>query len=128
MSGIDFLRLDDILEIHLDQIGRYGGSAEIRDMGLLESALAMPQATFGGQNLHDDLYAMAAAYLFHIVQNHPFVDGNKRTGAVAAVVFLSLNGLEIDASMHDFEQLVWLTATGNADKEAIASFLRQHCR
>lgn len=126
MSAIDFLTLDDVLEIHLDQIIHYGGSPEMRDMGLLESALAMPNATFGGQYLHSDVYEMAAAYMFHIIQNHPFVDGNKRTGAVAAVVFLALNGIEVVASEDRFEELIWKTATGRADKETIASFFRQH--
>lgn len=78
---IDFLHLDDVVAIHLDQIERYGGEAGIRDAGLLESAVAQARATFGGEFLHADLFQMAAAYLFHIAKNHPFVDGNKRTGA-----------------------------------------------
>ena len=77
-----FLSLAEVLEIHRDQIERYGGDPGIRDLDLLQSALAIPAAGFGGQYLHNDLYEMAAAYLFHITQNHPFVDGNKRTGAV----------------------------------------------
>ena len=93
-----FLSLGEILEIHRDQIERYGGDAGIRDLGLLQSALAVPASGFGGRYLHSDLFEMAAAYLFHLVQNHPFVDGNKRTGAVAALVFLSLNGIEIEAA------------------------------
>ena len=92
-----FLTLGEILEIHQDQINRYGGASGIRDIGLLQSAIAMPSASFGGQFLHSDLFEMAAAYLFHISQNHPFVDGNKRTGAVAAIVFLALNDIELDA-------------------------------
>jgi len=92
-----FLSLGEVLEIHRDQIDRYGGHPGIRDIGLLQSALAMPAAGFGGRFLHTDLFEMAAAYLFHITQNHPFVDGNKRTGAVASLVFLSLNGVEIKA-------------------------------
>lgn len=126
MPNVDYLSLEDVLEIHLDQICRYGGSAEVRDMGLLESALAMPQATFAGRSLHQDVYSMAAAYLFHIVQNHPFVDGNKRTGAVAAIIFLALNEVKVVASEEDFEALVWSAATGRTDKEAIAAFFRQH--
>ena len=92
-----FLNLAEVLEIHRDQIERYGGQAGIRDLGLLQSALAMPAAGFGGRYLHEDLLEMAAVYLFHIARNHPFVDGNKRTGAVAALVFLSLNDIEIVA-------------------------------
>ncbi|HEU4394714.1 MAG TPA: Fic family protein, partial [Planctomycetota bacterium] len=71
----DFLGLDEVLEIHRDQIARYGGRPGVRDMGLLESALAMPRAGAAGQWFHADLHEMAAAYLFHIAQNHPIVDG-----------------------------------------------------
>jgi death-on-curing protein len=82
-----FLTLDEVLEIHEQQIELYGGSHGVRDMNLLESALGVPQATFGGEYLHPTVGAMAAAYLFHITQNHPFFDGNKRTGANAAITF-----------------------------------------
>jgi death-on-curing protein len=75
----------------------YGGETGLRDVALLHSALAMPQSSFGGQFLHHDLFEMAAAYLYHIVQDHPFVDDNKRTGAVAAIVFLAMNGVDLDA-------------------------------
>ena len=77
---IEFLTLDDVLESHREQIRVYGGSEGLRDLGLLESAIAQPPAGFGGVPLHRDLYEMAAAYLFHLVQNHPFIDGNKRVG------------------------------------------------
>ena len=83
-----FLRLGEVIEIHQDQIERYGGALGIRDLGLLESVAKTPAATFEGDFLHGDPFEMAAAYLFHIVRNHPFMDGNKRTGAVAALVFL----------------------------------------
>lgn len=122
----DFLSLAEVLEIHRDQIERYGGKTGIRDLGLLQSALAMPAAGFGGRYLHGDLFEMAAAYLFHIVRNHPFVDGNKRTGAVAALVFLFLNGMEIEASEDIFEQTVRAVAEGKMDKSAIAGFFREH--
>lgn len=123
-----FLSLDEVLEIHRDQIERYGGEATIRDLGLLQSALAMPAAAFGGQYLHADLYEMAPAYLFHIAPNHPFVDGNKRTGAVAALVFLTLRDVEIDAEELAFERLVREVAEGKADKAAVAEFFRRHAR
>jgi death-on-curing protein len=90
-----FLDVEDVLLIHEEQLPRYGGSPGIRDRGLLESAVAMPRATVGGDFAHEDLFAMAAAYAFHIAQNQPFVDGNKRTGLLAAIVFLDLNGVEI---------------------------------
>jgi death on curing protein len=121
-----FLTLDEVLAIHVDQIARYGGSPGVRDLGLLQSALAQPHATFGGRFLHADLIAMAAAYLFHIVQNHPFIDGNKRVGTVAAIVFLDLNGLELDAPEDQLEALVLSVAQGQSNSAAIDAFLRQH--
>src|SRR5260370_603870 len=99
--ALTFLTLDEVLEIHRDQIARYGGASGIGDVGLLQSALAQPPASFGGQFLHADLFEMAAAYLFHIVQNHPFIDGNKRVGTVAAIVFLKLNNHSINATQDE---------------------------
>jgi death-on-curing protein len=121
-----FLSLAEVLEIHRDQIERYGGHAGLRDLGLLQSALAMPAAGFGGRYLHSDLLEMAAAYLFHIVQNHPFIDGNKRTGTVAAIVFLALNGIELQADETQLEQLVIDVAKGKAGKSGVADFLRKN--
>src|SRR5688572_4842287 len=103
-EDIEFLTLDELVAIHRDQIERYGGSLGVRDWGLLKSAIAMPAATFGGQFLHTDIYEMAAAYLFHIVQNHPFIDGNKRVGAVAADVFLTLNRTRLEASEDQYAE------------------------
>jgi len=127
MSRI-FLSLDEVVEIHQDMIERYGGSAEIRDMGLLQSAVAMPQASFSGEYLHTDLFEMAAAYLFHLVQNHPFLDGNKRTGAMSAFVFLKLNGWTLTARGLDFERIVLSVAQGKLGKSAVAEFLRRNSR
>jgi death-on-curing protein len=126
MDDIEFLGLDEILEIHRDQIERYGGSLGVRDIALLKSAVAMPAAGFGGDYLHEDIFEMAAAYLFHITQNHPFVDGNKRTGAVAAIVFLAMNGIELNADEDELENLVRSVAMGKADKAAAAAFLRDN--
>ena len=123
-----FLSLAEVVEIHRDQIERYGGHAGIRDLGLLQSALVLPGAGFGGKYLHSDLIEMAAAYLFHIVQNLPFVDGNKRTGTVAGIVFLSLNGIELEADETQLEQLVIDVAKGKAGKSAVADFLRRNSR
>lgn len=95
----DFLTFGEVLEIQRDQIERHGGVIGIRDIGLLQSALAMPAVGFAGRYLHDDLFEMAAAYLFHIVQNHPFIDGNKRTGLVAALVIIFVGpGVRIGAT------------------------------
>ena len=123
-----FLQLADVIEIHRDQIERYGGSLGIRDAGLLESALAMPAASFGGQYLHHDIHEMAAAYLFHLVKNHPFIDGNKRVGAMAAYAFLDINGIELVTDPDQFADLVLKVATGEVDKTAAAGFLRANSR
>lgn len=119
-----FLSLAEVLEIHQDQIARYGGDPGIRDMGLLKSALGMPSATFGGEFLHTDIFEMAAAYLYHLVKNHPFIDGNKRVGAVAAIVFLALNGHEFDAPEEDFADMVLAVARGELDKAEVAVAIR----
>jgi death-on-curing protein len=123
-----FLTLEEALEINLDQVRRYGGTAGVRDEGLLLSALAMPQAGFGDQYAHADLFEMAAAYLFHIVKNHPFIDGNKRCGAVAARVFLLLNGFDVDLSQDAAYDLVIATAEGRATKAEIAAAFRSSSR
>ncbi len=86
----------------------------------------MPQAGVGDQYFHADLFEMAAAYLYHIVRNHPFIDGNKRVGAMAAFTFLRLNGLLLDAPNPEFEKIVLAAAEGKIDKSAIAAFLRKH--
>jgi death on curing protein len=101
-----FLSLDEILEIHRQQIERYGGSAGLRDAALLESAIATPQATFGSEFLHTSIPAMAAAYLFHLCQNHAFIDGNKRVGANAAITFLLMNNWEPTSSEDELVELV----------------------
>ena len=121
-----FLGLEEVLAIHRDQIKRYGGSPGIRDLGTLQAALAMPAASFGGRYLHQDLFEMAAAYLFHIVSNHPFVDGNKRVGAVAACIFLALNGVDLEASGASFGKIVMRVARGEVNKAEVAKFLRNN--
>lgn len=119
-----FLTIDEVLAIHRDQIARYGGAEGVRDWGLLQSAIAMPDATFGGQFLHCDLCEMAAAYLFHVVQNHPFIDGNKRVGAVAAYVFLALNDVRLTVDNDTYADLVLTIARGAMPKSAVAEFFR----
>jgi death-on-curing protein len=108
------------------KIATYGGSDGVRDVGLLQSAMAQPEASFGGQFLHADVFEMAAAYLFHIVQNHPFVDGNKRVGLEAALLFLEINGQSIDTDDDALIDLVLQTAQGQTTKQQIAAFFRIH--
>ncbi|MBX3497770.1 MAG: type II toxin-antitoxin system death-on-curing family toxin [Parvibaculum sp.] len=122
----EFLRVDDVLQIHQDQIERYGGSPDLRDPGLLTSAVDTPRAMFDGKYLHGDLFDMAAAYLFHIVLNHPFVDGNKRTGTAAALVFLDLNEIEMEIDDGALVDLVLAVAQGQIAKPEVAAFLRTH--
>ncbi len=122
----DFLSTEDVLTLHAGQVDLYGGEHGVRDLGLLDSAVAQPRASFGGEYLHKDLFETAAAYLYHLVQNHPFLDGNKRTGAVAALVFLDLNGIEIDAPKGSLYDLAMAVATGQAGKAEIAEFFRAH--
>ena len=128
MAGPLFLSFEDVIEIHADQIQRYSGGVGIRDVELLHSALGMPEAGFGDQYLHADLFEMAAAYLYHIVQNHPFIDGNKRAGAMAAFVFLKLNGLMLEADELAFETLILQAAQGQVGKDAIAEFFRENTK
>lgn len=119
-----FLDTDDVLDLHADQIDAFGGIHGIRDQGLLESAVMTPQATFGGEYLHSDLFEMAAAYAFHIAENQPFLDGNKRTALTSALVFLRLNGhsiLDPDRKLYD---LLIGIANHAADKYDLADLLR----
>lgn len=123
-----FLSLDEVLEIHEQQIDRYGGTHGLRDAAGLESAVATPQATFGGEFLHTSIPAMAAAYLFHISQNHPFLDGNKRAGANAAITFLLMNGWEPDFSEEELVDVVLSVASGVLAKAELTGILEARCR
>ena len=125
MSEPEFLTLDEVLGIHADQIRVYGGSSGVRDLKLLRSALAMPETTFDGEFLHPSVFEMAAAYLFHVARNHPFVDGNKRTALMCALVFLGLNGERLKADPDDLYQLVSGVAAGTVDKAEVSVFLKR---
>jgi death on curing protein len=119
--------MGEVLLILQDQIRRYGGAYGVRDLELLSSALAMPSASFEGKYLHKDLYEQAAAYAFHICQNHPFVDGNKRTGLATALVFLALNGTELDDPKEELYELMMDVSGKGKGKAAIAAaFKRLH--
>ena len=121
-----FLTFAEIIEILNYQIENFGGASGVRDMELLKSAIGMPSATFGGTFLHPTIYEMAAAYLFHLVENHPFVDGNKRVGAMAALVFLDMNGIDFEASDEEFTAMVLRVASGKMLKAEITLFLKKH--
>jgi death-on-curing protein len=123
-----FLTLDEVLGIHADQIRGYGGRPGIRDLDLLRSALAMPETTYAGEFLHPTLFEMAAAYLFHVARNHPFVDGNKRTALMCALVFLGLNGQRLEVEPDSLYEMVDGVAAGGVEKAAVSVFLRENCR
>jgi len=125
-TSTTFLTLDEILAIHADQIARYGGAMGIRDRGLLESALAMPEATYAEEELHPTLAEKAAAYLFHLRKNHPFVDGNKRAGLAVSLVFLAVNGVRIKATDDELVELILAVVEGARSKADVAVFLRNH--
>jgi len=120
-----FLSVDEILEIHRDQIERYGGEIGIRDRGLLESAVAMPQQSFGGAYLHADIFEMAAAYAFHLAESQAFVDGNKRTGLAAAYMFLALNGYRLVEHGERLYDAMIAIGTHQMDKHALAQSLKE---
>lgn len=113
-----------VVEIHLEAIRRFGGSPGTRDLALLESAVAAPQATYGGQSLYSDLVEIAAAYLFYVCRNHPFFDGNKRAALGACLVFLRLNGLTPVADGQAWEDLTLGTAAGELDRDQVTERLR----
>jgi death on curing protein len=121
-----FLTLVEVLELHHRVIEQSGGAFGIRDIGLLESAIAQPRMTFGGADLYPSLLDKAAALGFSIIMNHPFVDGNKRIGHAAVETFLILNGMEIKASVDEQEQAVLAMTSGELGREAFAEWLRQN--
>jgi death on curing protein len=119
------LTVEIVREIHAEAIVRFGGSDGVRDMALLESAVAAPQATFGGESLYKDLGEVAAAYLFYLCRNHPFVDGNKRAALGACIVFLRLNGIEPKADGQAWEDLTLAIATSTTDRDEATKRLRK---
>jgi death on curing protein len=121
-----FLTLIEVLELHRRVIQQSGGAFGICDVGLLESAIAQPRMTFGGEELYPGLLEKAAALGFSIIMNHPFVDGNKRTGHAAAATFLVLNGMEISAEVDEQERIVLAIASGELGRESFVEWLQQN--
>jgi len=120
-----FLSLDDVLELHEMQLESYGGATGIRDRGLLESAVMMPQASFGGEFMHKGLFEMAAAYAFHIAENQPFVDGNKRTALASALVFLDWHDIEINDPNEELYGAMIGLAQKTLDKVGLAALFQK---
>ena len=119
------LTVEIVREIHAKAVAMFGGSDGIREMALLESAVAAPQATFGGKSPYRDLAEAAAAYLFYLCRNHPFMDGNKRAALGACIVFLRLNGIEPRRDRPDWEELTLAVASGGLDRDQATERLRK---
>lgn len=119
MTAPLFLSVEDVLAFHADTIAHEGGADGLRDPALLDSAVAMPQAMFGGVYLHDGIPAMAAAYLFHLCQAHAFVDGNKRTAILSSHAFLDVNGFEFSCDPDELYELVLSVADSSLSKDAL---------
>jgi death-on-curing protein len=129
MAAIIFLTLEHVLRVHERVVKLYGGSDGIRDVKLIESAIALPQQGFGGQYVHKSLAEMAAAYLFHLTKNHGFVDGNKRTGFVAALTFLEMNDIDTDGiDENEMEAITRAVADGTGEKQAVIDFFVSRVR
>ncbi len=126
MKEIFFLTKDQVLHLHKKAIFDFGGTQEYRDLNLLESAIAQPEATYDGKYLHANIYTMAAAYFFHISQNQPFMDGNKRTGLLVMYAFLEINGFSLNASNDKLYPILLEVAEGKLDKYDLAIFIQEN--
>ena len=121
-----YLTVEQVLFIHMRLIAETGGSAGVRDLDLLASAVGQPQASFDGQDLYPDIYHKAAALLDSLVRNHPFVDGNKRVGIAAAGLFLLRNGHRLTASNAELEQFTLQAARSETSMEQMVAWLKRY--
>lgn len=121
-----FVKISDVFKIHQYQIQRFGGTDGLRNIGLLKSAIAMPSATFDGRYLYPTIQDMAASYLFHLVENHPFLDGDKRTGAMVALYFLAKHIFLFDATNEELSDFVLQVAAGEKTLRGISFFFHRH--
>ena len=128
MKTVKFLTLSEVLLILEDQIRNYGGMYGLRDINLLSSAIYMPEAGFGGLYLHDTIPAMAAAYAFHICQNHPFIDGNKRVALASSLVFLDINDYDFICKDETLYNKIMSVAKGEIKKEVLVNFYEKYSR
>lgn len=124
MAGTRYLSVENVLRLHALSISEFGGASGVRDLGILESAVSMPQAAYFGQDLHPDLVSKAAAYLFHISQAHAFIDANKRTAMAAALTFLQLNGATLQAEDADLIAVGLGVPAGEIGKPELTDRLR----
>jgi death-on-curing protein len=125
---VEYLTPAEVLLLHARLIQRTGGSGGVRDMGLLESALGRPQATFDPRDLHHGLWRKAAALTRSLVRDHPFVDGNKRTALAATAIFLELNGYSLTAGNQEVLVFTRQVVAGAMELAGLAAWLEAHCR
>jgi len=121
-----YLSIAEVLDLHERLLVESGGASGVRDLGALESSVAQPHATFGGEDLYPDLIAKAAALCYSLVMNHPFVDGNKRIGHAAMETFLVLNGHEIQCHVDEQEGVILQLAAGDLSRNAFTQWVRLH--
>ena len=125
MKEVTFLEIFEVIQIHENQIDLYGGISGVRDERLLESAVNMAKATFNGNYLHETLFDKASAYIFHITKNHPFLDGNKRAALATGLVFLDINGIEIDDVNEELYDMMIQVSGGSLSKGEISDLLER---
>ena len=123
-ATIRFFSVDEVISIQAETAAMEGGDSGLRDAGLIESAVAMPMAWYGGHYLHSDVPAMAAAYLFHICHAHAFVDGNKRTAVLAMIVFVRANHWKITASRKELLDATLQVAQSKISKDDLTQWVR----
>ncbi|MBI2032027.1 MAG: type II toxin-antitoxin system death-on-curing family toxin [Candidatus Levybacteria bacterium] len=128
MKNISYITLDVVLAIHDDMIEKYGGSHGIRDLGLIQSAIARPQSSFGGEDLYKDIFDKAAALFYPLMFNHAFVDGNKRTTIVSTARFLSMNGYDLDVSQKELVVFPLRVENKHLSIEEISKWLERHSK
>ena len=124
----EFPTLDDVLELHTEMINAIGGSYGVKEQGSLESALAQPQMTFGGEDFYPTIVEKAAALAFSLIQNHPFNDGNKRTGHAAMVLFLDLNGYKFVDDLDEQERVILAVAGSKMKREEFTEWVKAHVK
>jgi death-on-curing protein len=125
---VRYLTLGEVLELHRLVLAQTGGGTGLRDLGALEAAVGQPRQTFGGKDLYPTLAEKAAALGFSLIQNHPFLDGNKRTGHAALETFLLLNGSELQVSVDEAESIVLRVAAGQYSRQELATWIAAHLR
>ncbi|MDR3550294.1 MAG: type II toxin-antitoxin system death-on-curing family toxin [Candidatus Babeliales bacterium] len=128
MKSIEFVTLPEAMLLHKKTIDRFGGILGVRDLGLLESALMQPQMSMFDEYIYKDIFQMGSAYFYHIIKNHPFLDGNKRAGLLITLVFFQKNNMSIIAQQDELYQVAMDTAASKMTKEELAVFFKRQAQ